>query len=91
MSTLRTVAGGRWMPTLVSLLMLGLLCGLIVYWAMQLLAPPVTIAPSGSLVNAEAPPDTLASGGLFGSANSGPAPVQRRTSVKVEVFGILAS
>lgn len=92
MKMMRTVNTGRWAPILVSLLMFALLCGLIIYWALQLLAPPVTIAPSGSLVGNQATIDTSSARTLFGSADGRPAaaPIQR-ASVKVEVFGVVAS
>jgi general secretion pathway protein C len=92
MKMMRTVNSGRWAPALVSLLMFALLCGLLVYWAMQLLAPPVTIAPSGSLVGNQAAIDTSSARTLFGSADGRPAAAPpRRASVKVDVFGVVAS
>lgn len=82
---------GSWAPAIATLVALAVLAALMVYWAMQLLAPPVTIAPSGSLVKMSGTIDTSASRQLFGNASGTPVTVARRASVDVKVSGVLAS
>ncbi len=82
---------GRWGPAIATLVAVAVLAALLVYWAMQLLAPPVTIAPSGSLVKMSGAIDTSASRQLFGNAYNTPVKAARRASVNVTVSGVLAS
>lgn len=89
--TARTARLGRWAPAIATLIALGILAALIIYWAMQLMAPTVTIAPSGSLVKMSGAIDTSASRRLFGDASNKPAAQARRASVDVKVSGVLAS
>jgi general secretion pathway protein C len=89
--TARTTRISRWGPAIATLVALAVLAALIVYWAMQLMAPAVTIAPSGSLVKMSGAIDTSASRRLFGDASNKPATLARRASVDVKVNGVLAS
>jgi|GEM_PF-3913077 len=89
--TARTARIGRWAPAIATLIALAVLAALIIYWAMQLMAPTVTIAPTGSLVKMSGAIDTSASRRLFGDASDKPAGPARRASVDVKVSGVLSS
>lgn len=62
----RTVATGRWTSSLATLALSGTLGACIAYWALQLFAPTIAIAPPGSLVDQSGAPDLSASVRLFG-------------------------
>ena len=81
----RTVASRRWTPLLASLALAGLLCAAIAYWAMQLLAPGVAIAPAGSIVDYGRTPDLAAAGKVFGfqGGQAGAAVTPAMSNIKV--------
>lgn len=87
----RTVAARRWAPAAASLAMFALLCATIAYWALQLLAPAVPIAPAGSLAGAGDAADPVSAGRLFGlpsGSGSAQAPV---APSNIQVLGVAAS
>ncbi|MBC6958924.1 MAG: hypothetical protein DWB43_05235 [Lautropia sp.] len=87
----RTVAARRWAPAAASLAMFALLCATIAYWALQLLAPAVPIAPAGSLAGAGDAADPVSAGRLFGlpsGSGSAQAPVAPSS---IQVLGVAAS
>ncbi len=87
----RTVAARRWAPAAASLAMFALLCATIAYWALQLLAPAVPIAPVGSLAGAGDAADPVSAGRLFGlpsGSGSAQAPVAPSS---IQVLGVAAS
>lgn len=87
----KRTAPGRWPAVAATVLMLATLSGIVVFWAMQLLAPRVAIAPAGSLVDASAGMDTARAGALFGLADgSGPIAVAELPS-NIKVIGVAAS
>lgn len=87
----RTVATRRWASSLVALALSGVLGATIAWWALQLFAPPIAIAPPGSLADQHGAPDLTASARLFGE------PVGTRTAsapaamANIQVLGVAAS
>lgn len=84
----RTVGAGRWTSTLATVVAFGALCAVLAYWTLQLLAPPVAIAPTGSLVDYRAVPELDSAAALFGAR--GGAPTQA-AQADVRVLGVAAS
>ncbi|MEZ5649027.1 MAG: type II secretion system protein N [Burkholderiaceae bacterium] len=78
------------MSALLSFALLALLTALLVFWGMQLAAPRVTIAPSGSLVDQSGRLDTMTAGRLFGVAGQA-SPAQARLPDNIKVLGVIAS
>ncbi|MEZ5740221.1 MAG: type II secretion system protein N [Burkholderiaceae bacterium] len=87
----RTVGAGRWPLALASFLAVALLCGLATYWAMQLLAPRVSIAPSGSLVNTGSALDIRPAGRLFGVAGQASNTIASPLPSNIKVLGLIAA
>lgn len=83
----RTHRPRHWGPTIVAFAAFGALGGTGAYWALQLFAPPVAIAPAGSLVDTRSAPDLVAAQALFGSASTGVAPAD----LDIRVIGVAAS
>lgn len=87
----RTVATRRWASSLVALALSGVLGATVAWWALQLFAPPIAIAPPGSLADQHGAPDLTASARLFGE------PVGTRTAsapaamANIQVLGVAAS
>lgn len=86
----RTLRSRRWAPSIAAVAAFGALGGSVAYWALQLLAPPVAIAPAGSLVDTHGAPDLGAAQALFGSASSEPS-AAISAPVDVRVLGVAAS
>ncbi len=86
----RTVATRRWTSSIASFVAFGVLCAMIAYWTLQLLAPPVAIAPTGSLVDYRNAPDLASAAALFGRSATDAAPSALAT-VDVRVLGVAAS
>lgn len=84
----RTVGAGRWTTTLATVVAFGALCATLAYWTMQLLAPPVAIAPTGTLVDYRTVPDLDSAAALFG-AHGGVSTQSAQADVRV--LGIAAS
>lgn len=87
----RTAASRRWTSLAASLAMFALLCATLAYWAMQLLAPPVPIAPSGSLVDHRDAPDLASAARLFGQPGGGAAAAPPVALANIQVLGVAAS
>lgn len=88
----RPAAVRRFTPTAASLAMFALLCATIVYWALQLLAPAVPIAPSGSLADRGDAPDLASAARLFGlPAGSSGAQASVAPPSNIQVLGVAAS
>ncbi|MCO5099669.1 MAG: hypothetical protein M9885_02015 [Burkholderiaceae bacterium] len=79
----------RWAPSIAAVAAFGALGAICAYWALQLLAPPVAIAPTGSLVDTRNVPDLDAAQALFGSA--GGAAVSGAPALDLRVLGVAAS
>lgn len=90
MPALRLTGASRRLSLAATATLAGLLCGLVAYWAMQLAAPRVSIAPSGSLVDQRGAPDTRAAGRLFGVPGGAPAQAGRIPD-NIKVIGVIAS
>jgi len=86
----RTLRSRRWAPSIAAVAAFGLLGATCAYWALQLLAPPVTIAPTGSLVDTQSAPDLAAAQSLFGTSASGPVATSA-VAVDIRVLGVAAS
>lgn len=79
----------RWAPSIAAVAAFGALGATCAYWALQLLAPPVAIAPTGSLVDTRNVPDLGAAQALFGSAAGDT--VADASSLDLRVLGVAAS
>jgi len=86
----RTPRSRRWAPSIAAIVAFGALGATCAYWALQLLAPPVAIAPAGSLVDTQTVPDLAAAQALFGSSAS-ESPSSISPPVDVRVVGVAAS
>lgn len=86
----RTLRWRRRAPSIAAVAAFGALGATCAYWALQLLAPPVAIAPGGSLVDTQSAPDLAAAQALFGSAPS-EAAIAGTPGVDVRVLGVAAS
>jgi len=87
----RVASSTPWGAGLANLLMISLLCGLVVYWGLVLVAPAVSIAPAGSLVSQNTGLDTGLASTMFGRAN-GAAPIASAPLPRnIKVVGIAAS
>ncbi|MDT3677445.1 MAG: type II secretion system protein N [Burkholderiaceae bacterium] len=86
----RTLRSRRWASSIAAIAAFGVLGATCAYWALQLLAPPVAIAPAGSLVDTQTVPDLAAAQALFGSAAS-ESPAAISVPVDVRVVGVAAS
>lgn len=81
----------RWASYLATTVLVAVLSGTATYWALQLFAPRVAIAPAGSLVDWQKAPDLGAASRLFGappSAGGGPA---EAVPSNIRVLGVAAS
>src|SRR5690606_13561608 len=87
----RTVASRRWTLLAASLAMFAMLCATIAYWALQLLAPAVPIAPTASLVDQRDAPDLVAAAKLFGMPVGGRAGATAASVSNIQVLGVAAS
>jgi len=87
----RTVASRRWTLLAASLAMFAMLCATIAYWALQLLAPAVPIAPTASLVDQRDAPDLVAAAKLFGMPVGGRAGTTAASVSNIQVLGVAAS
>lgn len=85
----RTLRSRRRAPTIAAVAAFGVLGATCAYWALQLLAPPVAIAPGGSLVDTQSVPDLAAAQALFGSAR--PDDAVAAPGVDIHVLGVAAS
>jgi len=86
----RTLRLRRWAPSIAAVAAFGTLGATCAYWALQLLAPPVAIAPTGSLVDTQSVPDLAAAQSLFGSSASAPVTAGAISS-EIRVLGVAAS
>lgn len=84
----RTLRSHHWGPTIAAFAAFGALGGTGAYWALQLFAPPVAIAPAGSLVDTRSAPDLVTAQALFGSADSAAVPLP---GLNIRVIGVAAS
>jgi hypothetical protein len=80
----------RWAPYLATTVLVGVLAGTATYWALQLFAPRVAIAPAGSLVDWQKAPDLGAASRLFGAPPSAGGPAEATPS-NIRVLGVAAS
>ena len=87
----RTVVSHRWASPAASLAMFALLCATIAYWVLQLVAPPVPIAPTGSLVDHRGAPDLSTAAKLFGQPVGGTVAAAAATPGNIQVLGVAAS
>lgn len=87
----RTVVSHRWASPAASLAMFALLCATIAYWVLQLVAPPVPIAPTGSLVDHRDAPDLSTAAKLFGQPVGGTVAAAAATPGNIQVLGVAAS
>lgn len=89
----RSPAGSRrWASYLVTAVLFAALCGAATYWALQLFAPRVAIAPAGSLVDWQKAPDLDTASRLFGAAPSaGDAGPSAAVPSNIRVLGVAAS
>lgn len=86
----RTLRSRRWAPSIAAIATFGALGATCAYWALQLLAPPIAIAPAGSLVDTQTAPDLVVAQTLFGStASESPAAISAPADVRV--VGVAAS
>jgi len=85
----RTLRSRRWAPSIAAIAAFGALGATCAYWALQLLAPPIAIAPAGSLVDTQTVPDLAAAQALFGSTASESPTIS--VPVDVRVVGVAAS
>lgn len=85
----RTVAARRWTSPLAAYLSFGLLCGTLAYWFLQLTAPPVAIAPAGSIVDYGNAPDLGSAAQLFGQHSA--ATQAAAAPSNIQVLGVAAS
>ncbi|MCD6681889.1 MAG: general secretion pathway protein GspB [Burkholderiaceae bacterium] len=86
----RTLRSRRWAPSIAAIAAFGALGATCAYWTLQLLAPPVAIAPAGSLVDTQTVPDLRSAQALFGS-NASESPSAIPPPVDVRVVGVAAS
>jgi len=87
----RTVASRRWTLLAASVAMFAMLGATIAYWALQLLAPAVPIAPTASLVDQRDAPDLVAAAKLFGMPVGGRAGAPAASVSNIQVLGVAAS
>jgi general secretion pathway protein C len=89
----RSSAGARrTAPQLATALLFAALCATATYWGLQLFAPPVAIAPSGSLVDWDKAPDLATASRLFGSVPSAEQAAQAAVaSSNIKVIGVAAA
>lgn len=87
----RTVASARWTSLAASFATFALLCATLAYWALQLLAPAVPIAPPGSLVDHRDAPDLFAAARLFGQPGGAGATLAAAPPSNLQVLGVAAS
>ncbi|RPH63626.1 MAG: hypothetical protein EHM83_09740 [Burkholderiales bacterium] len=87
----RTVASRRWTSLASSLVLFALLCATLAYWGLQLLAPPVAIAPSASLVDHRDAPDLATAARLFGQPVGGGTTAAPVSLSNIQVLGVAAS
>lgn len=93
MRLLPSTGGTRRVTRSLSVLLFALLCATVAYWALQLLAPAVRIAPAGSLAGAEAATSPGLAQALFGrtgAATTEAAPAQAGAT-DIKVLGVIAS
>lgn len=74
-----------------TVLLIALLCAIVAYWAMQLLAPRAPIAPVEIAADARASLDLALTGRLFGSPKGADATSQAAESSNIRVIGVAAS
>lgn len=86
----RSLRSRRRAPSIAAVAAFGALGATCAYWALQLLAPPVAIAPAGSLVDTRSAPDLAAAQALFGRA-SADTPVAAPGGIDVRVLGVAAN
>lgn len=86
----RTVASRRWASSVAAFVAFAALCAVLAYWALQLFAPPVRVAPAGSLVDYRSAPDLGAAATLFGRASDAPSRADPGSS-DIRVLGVAAS
>jgi len=77
-------------PQLASAALFALLCGIVTWWALELLAPRTAVAPTSSLVDARRAADLRVALPLFGAPASGPA-ASVAASTDIVVLGVAAS
>lgn len=89
----RSAAGSRrWAPPLATALLFAALCATATYWGLQLFAPPVVIAPSGSLVDWDKAPDLATASRLFGAPPGAEEAAQAAVEASnIRVVGVAAS
>lgn len=87
------IAASRWSPVVANAAALALLCYGFAQWGWRLLAapapPPTPAAHSAPAVDAGAELRTLLSANLFGQANAGASSQLPRTSLNLELTGVM--
>lgn len=86
----RSLRSRRWAPSIAAVAAFGVLGATCAYWALQSFAPPIAIAPTGSLVDTRNTHDLAGAQALFGSSSSqvvSTAPAD----LDIRVLGVAAS
>lgn len=86
----RSLRSRRWAPSIATVAAFAALGATCAYWALQLLAPPMAIAPAASLVDTRSAPDLSAAQALFGRA-SADARATAPAGIDVRVLGVAAN
>lgn len=77
-----------WQAWAASLLLFALLCAVVAYWSVLLLAPRSPLAPSGSVVDSRALPELRQAASVFGLDGSAAPSAQ---AANIQVSGIVAA
>ncbi len=86
----RTLRSRRWAPSIAAVAAFGVLGATCAWWALQLFAPPIAIAPAGSIVDTRSAPELIGAQALFGSTASGTT-IAAPADLEVRVLGVAAS
>lgn len=86
----RTLRSRRWAPSLAAVAAFGVLGATCAYWALQLFAPPIAIAPAGSIVDTRSAPELVGAQALFGSTASD-TPIAAPADLEIRVLGVAAN
>lgn len=86
----RTLGSRRWAPSIAAVAAFGALGATCAYWALQLFAPPIAIAPAGSIVDTRSAPELVGAQALFGSTAS-ETTIAAPADLEIRVLGVAAS
>ncbi len=86
----RSLRSRRWAPSIAAVAAFGVLGATCAYWALQLFAPPIAIAPTGSLVDTRSAHDLVGAQALFGSTSS-EVVAAAPADLDIRVLGVAAS